>query len=166
MAVRGHTGGGAGKRRYSQGGRKKRKNYIDIDFSAFERYAEQLEQLEADLKPAFSEAMEEAGLKVAQDTRAAVQAANLPATGKYSDGATRESIITNPKVTWSGDLGELPLGFDKTKPGSGGWLITGTPFMRPDYALEKIYGSKGYERQIRNLIEKKLQETIDKRMGK
>lgn len=155
----------AGKR-YSQGGRKKRKNYIDIDFSAFERYAEQLEQLEADLKPAFSEAMEEAGLKVAQDTATAVQAANLPATGKYSGGDTKASIITNPKVTWSGDLGELPLGFDKTKPGSGGWLITGTPFMRPDYALEKIYGSKGYERQIRNLIEKKLQETIDKRMGK
>jgi hypothetical protein len=162
-AHRGHTGGGAG-RRYSQGGAKRRKNYINIDFSAFERYAEKLEDLGADLVPVFTEAMEKAGKKVAEDTGTAVQAANLPATGNYSRGATRESIINAPRVSWSGDLGTLPLGFDKTKPGAGGWLITGTPFMRPDYALEKIYGSKSYERQIKTEIEQSLQKAIDERM--
>jgi hypothetical protein len=153
----------AGKR-YSQGGTKRRKNSINIDFSAFERYAEKLEDLNADLVPVFSEAMEKAGKKIAEDTNTAVQAANLPAAGNYSRGATRESIINDPRVTWSGDLGTLPLGFDKTKPGAGGWLITGTPYMRPDYALEKIYGSKGYERQIKNQIERSLQAAIDERM--
>lgn len=153
----------AGKR-YSQGGTKRRKNSINIDFSAFERYAEKLEDLNADLVPVFSEAMEKAGKKIAEDTNTAVQAANLPAAGNYSRGATRESIINDPQVTWSGDLGTLPLGFDKTKPGAGGWLITGTPYMRPDYALEKIYGSKGYERQIKNQIERSLQAAIDERM--
>ena len=108
--------------------------------------------------------MEKAGKKVAEDTGTAVQAANLPATGNYSRGATRESIINDPRVSWSGDLGTLPLGFDKTKPGAGGWLITGTPFMRPDYALEKIYGSKSYERQIKTEIEQSLQKAIDERM--
>ena len=164
MAKRGHTGGATGKRRYSQGGAKRRKNYINIDFSAFERYAEKLEDLGADLVPVFTEAMEKAGKKVAEDTGTAVQAANLPATGNYSRGATRESIINDPRVSWSGDLGTLPLGFDKTKPGAGGWLITGTPFMRPDYALEKIYGSKSYERQIKTEIEQSLQKAIDERM--
>lgn len=164
MAKRGHTGGATGKRRYSQGGAKRRKNFINIDFSAFERYAEKLEDLGADLVPVFTEAMEKAGKKVAEDTGTAVQAANLPATGNYSRGATRESIINDPRVSWSGDLGTLPLGFDKTKPGAGGWLITGTPFMRPDYALEKIYGSKSYERQIKTEIEQSLQKAIDERM--
>ena len=164
MAKRGHTGGATGKRRYSQGGAKRRKNFINIDFSAFERYAEKLEDLDADLVPVFTEAMEKAGKKVAEDTGTAVQAANLPATGNYSRGATRESIINDPRVSWSGDLGTLPLGFDKTKPGAGGWLITGTPFMRPDYALEKIYGSKSYERQIKTEIEQSLQKAIDERM--
>lgn len=164
MAMRGHTGGATGKRRYSQGGAKRRKNFINIDFSAFERYAEKLEDLGADLVPVFTEAMEKAGKKVAEDTGTAVQAANLPATGNYSRGATRESIINDPRVSWSGDLGTLPLGFDKTKPGAGGWLITGTPFMRPDYALEKIYGSKSYERQIKTEIEQSLQKAIDERM--
>lgn len=162
-AHRGHTGGGAG-RRYSQGGAKRRKNFINIDFSAFERYAEKLEDLGADLVPVFTEAMEKAGKKVAEDTGTAVQAANLPAAGNYSRGTTRESIINDPRVSWSGDLGTLPLGFDKTKPGAGGWLITGTPFMRPDYALEKIYGSKSYERQIKTEIEQSLQKAIDERM--
>ena len=164
MAKRGHTGGATGKRRYSQGGAKRRKNFINIDFSAFERYAEKLEDLGADLVPVFTEAMEKAGKKVAEDTGTAVQAANLPATGNYSRGDTRESIINDPRVSWSGDLGTLPLGFDKTKPGAGGWLITGTPFMRPDYALEKIYGSKSYERQIKTEIEQSLQKAIDERM--
>ena len=164
MAKRGHTGGATGKRRYSQGGAKRRKNFINIDFSAFERYAEKLEDLGADLVPVFTEAMEKAGKKVAEDTGTAVQAANLPATGNYSRGATRESIINDPRVSWSGDLGTLPLGFDKTKPGAGGWLITGTPFMRPDYALEKIYSSKSYERQIKTEIEQSLQKAIDERM--
>lgn len=151
-------------RRYSQGGTKRRKNSINIDFSAFERYAEKLEDLNADLVPVFSEAMEKAGKKIAEDTNTAVQAANLPAAGNYSRGATRESIINDPRITWSGDLGTMPLGFDKTKPGAGGWLITGTPRMRPDYALEKIYGSKSYERQIKNQIERSLQAAIDERM--
>lgn len=151
-------------KRYSKGGTKRRKNSINIDFSAFERYAQQLESLNADLVPVFTEAMETAGKKIADDTHAAVQAANLPATGEYSRGKTAESIISDPRVSWSGDLGILPLGFDKTKPGAGGWLITGTPRMRPDYALEKIYGSKSYERQIKKQIEQSLQKAIDERM--
>lgn len=164
MPKRGHTSGGKGRKRYSKGGKKRRKNFIDIDFSAFEQYAEKLQDLDADLIPVFTEAMEEAGKKVAEDTNAAVQAANLPATGKFSRGATQESIINSPRVSWSGDLGTLPLGFDKTKPGSGGWLITGTPHMRPDYALEKIYGSKAYQRRIKRQIEQSLQKAIDERM--
>lgn len=164
MPKRGHTSGGAGRKRYSQGGAKRRRNYINIDFSAFERYAEKLEDLDADLIPVFTDAMEQAGKKIAEDTNAAVQAANLPAVGKFSKGATRESIIDDPRVTWSGDLGTIPLGFDKTKPGSGGWLITGTPHMHPDYALEKIYGSNAYQRRIKAQIEQSLQKAIDERM--
>lgn len=151
-------------RKGSRGGTKHRKNSLSVDFSAFERYAEKLENLNADLIPVFTETMEAAGKKVAEDTRAAVQAANLPAQGKFSKGTTAESIINDPKVTWSGSVGEMPLGFDKTKPGAGGWLITGTPKMRPDYALQQIYGSKSYERQIKKQIEQSLQKAIDERM--
>ena len=143
----------------------RRKNQIEINTSAFMEYAEKLERLGADLQEVFTQAMEEAGAKVAEETVRAVENANLPAHGRYSRGETMDQVIKAPTVKWSGSLGELPLGFDKTKPGAGGFLITGTPKMQPDHALQKIYGTKKYDTQVRNEIKAKLQEEIDKRLG-
>lgn len=148
-------------KKWNKGGSMSRKNMISIDWSNFEEYAEKIEALEGDLKSVFSKAMQEAAEKVQQDTRAAIEAANLPAGGKYSSGDTKESIITDLIPNWEGSVAEVGLGFDKTKRGAGGWLITGTPKMRPDYALEKIYGTKRYENEIKKTIEKALQRQID-----
>ena len=142
-----------------------RKQMISIDFKNFSDYAEKIDKLGANLKSVFSKAMEEAAEKVQQDTVAAIQPVNLPAKGRYSTGDTLNSVIRDPKTKWEGSVGEIPIGFDKTKPGAGGWLITGTPKMRPDYALEKIYGTKRYENELKKTIEKALQREIDKIMG-
>lgn len=143
----------------------KRKQMISIDFSNFAEYADKLDQLGASLKEVFSKAMEKAVEKVQADTIAALEFVNLPATGKYSSGDTKASVIANPLTRWEGSVGEIGLGFDKTKPGAGGFLITGTPRMRPDYALERIYGTKRYENELRKQIEKSLQQEIDRIMG-
>lgn len=142
-----------------------RKQMISIDFKNFSDYAEKIDKLGANLKSVFSKAMEEAAEKVQQDTIAAIQPVNLPAKGRYSTGDTLNSVIRDPKTKWEGSVGEIPIGFDKAKPGAGGWLITGTPKMRPDYALEKIYGTKRYENELKKTIEKALQREIDKIMG-
>ncbi len=142
-----------------------RKQMISIDFKNFSDYAEKIDKLGANLKSVFSKAMEEAAEKVQQDTIAAIQPVNLPGKGRYSTGDTLNTVIRDPKTKWEGSVGEIPLGFDKTKPGAGGWLITGTPKMRPDYALEKIYGTKRYESELKKTIEKALQREIDKIMG-
>lgn len=142
-----------------------RKQMISIDFKNFSDYAEKIDKLGLNLKSVFSKAMEEAAEKVQQDTIAAIQPVNLPDKGRYSTGDTLNSVIRDPKTKWEGSVGEIPLGFDKTKPGAGGWLITGTPKMRPDYALEKIYGTKRYESELKKTIEKALQREIDKIMG-
>lgn len=142
-----------------------RKSMLWIDFSNFEEYAERLEQLGANLKQVFEKAMQEAAEKVQADTVAAMDKANLPAGGDYSNGDTKDSIIPDPKVEWHGFVGEIGLGFDKTKAGAGGFLITGTPKMRPNAALEKIYGRKTYEKQINKMIEQALQREIDRILG-
>jgi hypothetical protein len=151
--------------KWTKGGSMSRKKGFYIDFSNFEEYAEMLENLGADLKEIFESAMEQAAEDVQEDTIAAVAKGNLPAGGKYSQGDTEDAVIRNPKVEWQGTVGEIKLGFDKTKPGAGGFLITGTPKMQPDYALEKIYGSKSYENKIKKQIEEHLQEEIDARIG-
>ena len=142
-----------------------RKQMISIDFKNFSDYAEKIDKLGVSLKSVFSKAMEEAAEKVQQDTIAAIQPVNLPAKGRYSTGDTLNSVIRDPKTKWEGSVAEVGLGFDKTKRGAGGWLITGTPKMRPDYALEKIYGTKRYESELKKTIEKALQREIDKIMG-
>lgn len=151
--------------KWTKGGALSRKRMLDIDFSNFEEYAEKLDLLGANLKSVFSKAMEEAAEKVQQDTIAALEDVNLPASGIYSAGDTKESVIVDPKTRWEGNLGEIPLGFDKTRKGAGGFLITGTPKMKPDYALEKIYGTRRYENQLKKQIEKALQKEIDRIMG-
>ena len=143
-------------------GKYKRKSMLSIDFSNFVEYAERLEMLGANLQDVISEAMEEIAEEVQQDTIAALAKVNLPAEGKYSQGDTVDSVIEDVHTNWQGSVGEVRLGFDKTKQGAGGWLITGTPKMRPDYALEAIYGSKSYENRIKKKIEQALQAEIDR----
>lgn len=142
-----------------------RKNSILIDYSTFEEFAERLDELGADLQKVMTESMEQAAETVQWDTQDAVAAANLPATGNYSRGSTEDSIIKDPRVEWSGAVGEIGLGFDKTEPGSGGWLITGTPKMQPDFALERIYAQKTYERKLMKEIREGLQDAIDDHLG-
>lgn len=148
-------------KRWSRGGSSRRKNYIEIDFSNFSDFADQLDKLNGDLQKIFGDAMEQAAETVQTDTMDAVSAANLPAGGNYSTGDTAASIIQDPMVEWSGSLGEIGLGFDKTKPGAGGFLITGTPFMHPDYALVNIYTNKTYTKKIVDQINQELQDALD-----
>ena len=143
----------------------KRKSMISIDFSNFSDYAEKLYNLGADLKEIFTDAMEQSAETVQFDTIDAMAKGNLPAGGKYSQGDTEASIIRDAKVVWHGSQGEIGLGFDKTRPGAGGFLITGTPKMQPNRALEDIYGRKKYENQLKKDIEEVLQYEIDRRMG-
>lgn len=131
----------------------------------FAKYAEEIDKLNGDLKKIITDALEQAGETIEYDTRDAVAKANLPASGKYSKGKTEQSIITNPKVNWSGSVAELPVGFDKSKPGAGGFLITGTPRMQPDYALEKIYVQKRYVNQIQKDIAKVLEDEVSRLKG-
>lgn len=143
----------------------KRKSMISIDFSNFADYAEKLDKLGGNLQKVFTDAMEQAAETVQEDTKEAMAKSNLPASGKYSQGDTEASIIRDAKVVWHGSIGEIGLGFDKTKPGAGGFLITGTPKMKPNYRLEDIYGRKKYETKLKKDIEKLLQNEIDKVMG-
>ena len=141
------------------------KNKISIDFKAFSDYAERIDSLGGSLKEVFTKALEKAAETIQEDTLVALDKGNLPAGGKYSRGDTADSVIDDLDVTWSGSLGEISVGFDKTKPGAGGWLITGTPRMAPDKALNQIYKSQGYMNKRKKEMEEVFIEAVDKLMG-
>lgn len=158
-------GGNYSGLKWNRGGAKSRNQSFYIDFQNFAEYAERLESLGEDIERIFSEAMQEAAEKVQRDTIAAIASANLPAGGKYSRGETEKSVITDVTPQKQGSFIEVNLGFDKTVYGAGGFLITGTPKMRPDWALEDIYSRKKYAAEIKKKIELYLQDEIEQIMG-
>lgn len=144
----------------------KRKTMLEVDFSAFEEYAEKLDELGANLEVIFKEIMEDNAEEVQTLTVEAVQNRYLPAKGNFrrNPSKTIDSINRNPKASVMGSIIEVPLGFDKSKPGAGGWLITGTPKMAPDYELQKIYSRKSYEKELTRRMMQDFQDRIDEIM--
>ena len=158
--ARGNTSGA----KWTKGGAKRR-NRLSIDFSAFSGLLEKLEEVEGDVKEVVTTALDDAGEDIGVRTKEAMDVANLPASGKYSRGETEKSVIMNPQTEWvSTSAAEIGVGFDKLKPGVGSLLITGTPRMRPDYALEKIYVNKKYQKQVMTQIGDTISEAIKEKM--
>lgn len=132
------------------------RNTLKLDTKGLEPLIKKLDSIGGDVKGVVNTALTKAAQTIAESTESAISTANLPEQGKYSTGATKQSIIRDVQVKWDGDTAWVPVGFDFSKPGAGGYLIKGTPRMKPDYELNKIYKQKRYM----NLIQKGMEEII------
>lgn len=141
------------------------RNKMSFDFSKLSDIIEKLEKAGADLEKVVKEVLEDAAEDITNDTIDGLAPANLPAGGKHSTGETLASVIRNPKVETSGTMMTIGVGFDKSKKGAGGWLITGTPKMAPAKKLNEIYVSKKYENKLMKELEAKLEDKLDEIVG-
>ena len=142
------------------------RNTLKLDVSGFTQMLRQLDSLGGDVKRAVTDALQQASETIAEDTEEALAFPNLPRGGKYWTGTTKESIIHDNRVRWDGMVGWVPVGFDYSKPGAGGYLITGTPRMSPDRALHKMYKQKKYMNQIqKDMSEVILDYVVEKMEG-
>lgn len=140
------------------------RNTLRLDTSGFTTYIRKLDALGGNVRAAVTDALERAEATIADDTVAALAAKNLPAQGKYSMGETLEAVIRDQPVQWEGQVAWVPVGFDFSKPGAGGYLITGTPKMRPDAELNRMYKGKRYMNQLQNNIGERLLDYIAEKM--
>lgn len=145
-------------------------NRVKLELKGFEELITKLDGLgHSDLKSVLSGALEDIGEDIGQRTYEAMDKSNLPAKGKYSTGDTIKTVVRQPKVIWNGSICEINVGFDKTKPGAGFLLITGTPRMKPVYELEKIYvhgGRNSYVQKVNKWLREAIQDAIDEKMGR
>lgn len=143
------------------------RNTLKFDGDLFGEYIRQLESLGADVKQAVEDTLVSAGETIGDDTMDAVQDKYLPAKGKYSgiDKDTQKSIIRNPEVKWIGETAEMGVGFDYSKPGAGGYLITGSPKRPPDQELKRMYKGKRYMKQIQEQITEDMENAVEEHMG-
>lgn len=137
------------------------KNHMRLDTSEMDGLLQKLANLDDVVAAETIESLLlEAAHTVQADTAAAVTAPNLPAGGKYSRGDTAASIHTVDAVNHEGTTIWVPIGFDFAKPGAGGYLISGTPKMRPVHRLNEMYRGKKYIRGIYQQMYDKLVERI------
>lgn len=141
------------------------RNTLKLELSGFKELLTKLDKLGGDVSGVVDDALTQAAGTIADDTLTALSDANLPAGGKFSGGDTKAAIVTNPRVEWQGTTASVGVGFDYDEPGAGGYLITGTPKMKPDYALQKMYKKKGYMQKIQDDMRKTVTDAISKRMG-
>ena len=141
-----------------------KRNTLKFDTKGLEEYMEKLERVGGDIKNVTVNALEQASKKVEQDTLSALEKSNLPANGKHSKGDTKKAVIKNSKATWEGTRAVIPVGFDYSKHGAGGLLITGTPKMQPDRTLNKMYKGKRYMTQVKDDMKKVFADEIERKM--
>lgn len=140
-----------------------RRNTLRLDTSGFEELITKLDAVGGGVQKAVTDALLQAAETVRDDTVDAMAAINLPAQGKYSTGDTMRSIV-EPAVTWRGTVAETPVGFDFSKPGAGGFLISGTPRMQPNPKLEEIYTRKRYMNALQQDMQDVITDYIDDAM--
>lgn len=138
----------------------KERKTLRLDTSGMEELIRKMDKIGMDVKPLVEKALTEAGAKISNDTLAALSDQFLPAQGKYhgSRRETEESVIMYPQVTWEGSVAWIPVGFDFSKPGAGGYLISGTPKMKPDKELNRMYKGKRYMKGIQDDMYKVLED--------
>lgn len=127
------------------------RNTLKLDTNGFEEILKSLDTVESTQR-AVDDALATVAEKISTDTKKALSAQYLPASGKYSYGDTKESIVQDGRVHWEGQVAWIPVGFDFSKVGAGGYLISGTPRMKPDKELNKMYKGKRYMKTIQNML--------------
>lgn len=140
------------------------KNKAKVKLEGFKEMITALDSLGGDLVGIAADALSQAGETIGWDTLEAAQNPNMPAEGKYSTGRTEQAVLTTPRVEVSGNLVKVGAGFDYTKDGAGGILITGTPRMKPNYELNKIFKGRRYMNNISKDIEAVVQDEIERRL--
>ena len=71
----------------------------------------------------------------------AVQKANLPAKGKFSQGDTLNSLYKDAKIEWEGTLASVKTGFSISKGGIASiFMIYGTPRRMKNQKMYKTLG--------------------------
>lgn len=130
-----------------------------------ERMLRELDSMGENVQTIVEKTIIGAAQQIQIDTVKALDKANLPAGGRYSKGDTRRSVVSDLQVHWEGLTAWIPIGFDFEKPGAGGYLITGTPRMKPDAALSKMYKQKAYMKKIQDDMENVILDLLVKAGG-
>lgn len=140
------------------------KNTLKLELSGFNELITKLEGVNGRVKDTVTDALDQMAETVEYDTKAALKKSYLPAQGKYSTGDTERAVVEGAHTQWSGTVAEIGVGFDYAKKGAGGFLITGTPRMKPDRELNRMYKQRKYAKELQEGMIDIVNDAIDDAM--
>ena len=141
-----------------------KKNKIGMQFAGFEELAKRLDEAAGTdgLKRAVEGGLKASKQYVDAQIKSAMQPPKLPAKGKYSTGATMQSMIGSYAVEWDGMTAAIDVGFDLEKTLTSIYLMYGTPRMKPDADLyNAIYGAAA-KKKIKELQEQAVNKVLQR----
>lgn len=140
-----------------------KRNTLRLDTSGFEELIVKLDSINGNVKKAVTDALLQASETVRDDTVDSLAPQYMPHQGIFSTGETKSSV-SNPEVIWEGTTAVAPVGFDYGEKGAGGFLISGTPRMQPNSALEEIYTRKRYMKRLQTDMQEVVTDYIVRKM--
>lgn len=140
---------------------------IGLQVKGFEEYMAKLDELGGSdaMRKGVEKALISSKEYVNPLLEQAMTTGNLPASGRYSTGDTKQSIDKDMTVEWEGMTGAVKVGFDFKKSGLKSiFLMYGTPKHSPVLGLyESIYGG-GTQRKIAKIQGDELNKVIKELM--
>ena len=135
---------------------------LDLDFSGFDQILDELNKMGEDAQAVTDDALREAFKIITRKAEDAIQKPNLPRQGKYSSGRSERSLVRDPKITWSGSVASVDVGFNIKKGGLPTiFMMYGTPrYMKVQALYDAFYGE-----QTEAEIFAAVSETYAKKLG-
>ena len=135
---------------------------LDLDFSGFDQILDELNKMGEDAKEVTDDALREAFKIITRKAEDAIQKPNLPRQGRYSSGRSERSLVRDPKITWSGSVASVDVGFNIKKGGLPTiFMMYGTPrYMKVQALYDAFYGE-----QTEAEIFAAVSETYAKKLG-
>lgn len=131
---------------------------IGLQLKGFEDLMSDLDKLGGDLNQVTTEALEKSHAYVTPNLHKAMKK-------HHRTGRTEKSIEDTGKVTWTGNVASVDIGFDIANGGLASvFLMYGTPKMKKDTKLyNAIYGS-ATKKKLAEIQEDIILGAIDKRL--
>ena len=136
-----------------------------LDFHDIDAMQKRFEKAGANFKPAVEKALKKSHGFVTRHLHEHINKNYMPAHGLYSKGDTEKSILDDETVYWVGDEAYVGVGFDISKSKTSIFLMYGTPRMQPIKQLYDDVWGKKTRRQIREIQEEAMWDTLDEIRG-
>ena len=141
------------------------KKKLKLEFEGLEEMIEQFKELEVDIIPVATKALEATHQHITPQIHNKMQKSNLPAKGKYSRPQSEKQIIDDVNIVWEGYQGSVDIGFDLSEGITPLFLMYGGNYNGPVKGLKNVIYGKKTKEEIADIQEEVFTKELERVMN-